>query len=86
MCVGSIRSKRQRKSETKHWSAGEIACCATAWCATVKDAHARRTKFRSFSVREAAQEAGDVEQGTPIGPTTLLAGQITDIAYKATVV
>ena len=35
---------------------------------------------------EAADETGDVEQWTPIGSTTLLAGQITDIASKAAVV
>jgi hypothetical protein len=43
-------------------------------------------KFRSLSIGEAAQETGDVEQWTPIGPATLLAGQITDIASKAAVV
>jgi hypothetical protein len=43
-------------------------------------------KIRSFSIGEAAQETGDVEQRTPVGPTTLLAGQITDIASKAAVI
>jgi hypothetical protein len=55
-------------------------------CRLWKNAQAEGQKFRSFSIGEAVQETGDVEQGTPIGPTTLLAGQITDIAYKATVV
>jgi hypothetical protein len=41
---------------------------------------------QKLSTGEAAHETGDVEQWTPIGPTTLLAGQITDIASKAAVV
>jgi hypothetical protein len=34
------------KERDKALERGEIACCATAWCATLKDAHARRTKFQ----------------------------------------
>jgi hypothetical protein len=37
-------------------------------------------------IGEAAQETDDVEQGTPIGPTTLLAGQITEITHHAAMV